>query len=70
MLYYSERGCLNNKEVAILRRTERAMLRVMSGSGMKVMGRKNTSELMALLGLIVSTKMAAKENALRWWGVC
>ena len=31
MLYGSKTWCLNNKEVAILRRTEKAMLRAMCG---------------------------------------
>ena len=65
MLYGSETWCLNDKEV-ILRRTEKAMLRVMCG--VKLMDRKNTGELMAMLGLIVSMEMAAKANALRWFG--
>ena len=66
MLYGSETWCLNEKEVAILRRTERAMLRAMCG--VKLMDRKNSNELMAMLGLTVSIEMAAKTNALRWFG--
>jgi len=37
------------KELSILRRTERAMVRAMCG--MKLMDRKNTDELMDMLGL-------------------
>ena len=34
----------------------------------KLIDRKNTSELMTMLGLTVSMEMAAKENALKWFG--
>jgi len=38
MLYGSETWCLNEKEIAILRRTERAMLRAING--VKLMDKK------------------------------
>ena len=58
MLYYgNDTWCLNDKEAAVLRRTERALLRAMRGL-----------KLMAMLGLTVSMEMEAKANALRWFG--
>ena len=42
------------------------MLKVMCG--VELTDRKNTSELMIVLGLIALTEMAAKANALRWFG--
>jgi len=39
----------DGERMAILRRTERAMIRVMCG--VKLMDRRNTKELMAMLGL-------------------
>jgi len=66
MLYRSETWCLNEKEVAILRRTESAMLRAMCG--VKLMDRKNTKDLMNMLGLTASIEMTAKANVLRWFG--
>jgi len=49
ILYGSETWCLGEKELSILRRTERAMVRAMCG--MKLMDRKSTDELMDMLGL-------------------
>ena len=47
-LYGSETWCLRESEMAILRRTERAMVRSMCG--VKLVDRKNTEELMEMLG--------------------
>ena len=66
MPYGSETWCLNDRELTILRRIEKAMLKAMYG--VKLMDRKSSSELMTMLGLIVSMEMAAKANALRWFG--
>ena len=49
MLYGSEAWCLRESETAILRRTERAMVRSMCG--VKLVDRKNTEELMEMLSL-------------------
>jgi len=49
MMYGSETWFLREKEMAILRRTERAMIR--GRCGVKLMDRRNTEELMAVLGL-------------------
>ena len=47
MLYGSETWCLRENEMAILRRTERAMVRVMCG--VKLMEKKRTEDLMEML---------------------
>ena len=49
MLHGSETWCLRENEIVILRRTERAMVRSMCG--VKLVDRKNTEELMKMLGL-------------------
>ena len=49
ILYGSETWCLEENEKAILRRTERAMVRAMCGQ--KVVDRKTTEEQMNMLGL-------------------
>ena len=51
-LYGSETWCLRESEMAILRRTERAMVRSMCG--VKLVDRKNMEELMEMLGLRVT----------------
>jgi len=66
MLYGSETWCPNEKEVAIRRRMERAMLRAMCG--VKLMDRKSTKDLMNMLGLTASIEITVKANALRWFG--
>ena len=47
MLYGSETWCLRESEMAILRRTERAMVRSMCG--VKLVDRKNTKNLKEML---------------------
>ena len=49
MLYGSETRCLRKNEMAILRRTERAMVRAMCGANL--MEKKRTEDLMEMLGL-------------------
>ena len=49
MLYGSETWCLRESEMAILRRTIRAMVRSMCG--VKLVDRKDTEELIEMLGL-------------------
>lgn len=65
MLYGSETWCLTEKELGILRRTERAMIRAMCG--VKLMDRRSTKDLMALLGLNAIERVA-KASAVRWYG--
>ena len=49
MLCAGETSCLRENEMAILRRTEIAMVRLMCG--VKLVDRKNMEELMEMLGL-------------------
>ena len=49
MLYGSETWCLRENQIAILRRTERAMVRAMCGA--KLREKKRTEDLMEMLGL-------------------
>ena len=49
MLYGSETCCLREKEMGILRRTERAVVRAMCGA--KLADRKNAEDMMDMLGL-------------------
>ena len=66
MVYGSETWCLRENEVAILRRTEKAMIRAMCG--VKLMDKKNTEELMGMLGLKETVDKLAKANGVRWYG--
>ena len=66
MLYGSETWSLRETEMAILRRTERAMVRSMCG--VKSVDRKNTEELMEMLGLRKTLDKMAKANEVRWYG--
>ena len=66
MLYGSETWCLSENELAILRRTERAMVRAMCG--VKLMDRKKNKELMVMLGVEETVDQMAKANAVRWYG--
>ena len=66
MLYGSETWCLRESEMAILRRTERAMVRSMRG--VKLVDRKNTEELMEMLSLKKTLDRMAKANGVRWYG--
>ena len=50
--------------MAILRRTERAMVRLMCGA--KLMEKKRTEDLM--LGLKETAVQIAKANGVRWFG--
>ena len=50
----------------ILRRTERAMVRSMRG--VKLMARKNTEDLMKMLGLKETLDKMANANGVRWYG--
>ena len=58
MLYGSETWCLRENEMAILRRTERTMVRAMFGA--KLMERRRTEDLMEILGLKETVVQMAK----------
>ena len=66
MLDVSETWCLRENEMIILRRTERAMMRSMSG--VKLVDRKNTEDLMKMLGLKETLDKMAQANGVRWYG--
>ena len=52
--------------MAILRRTERAMVRAICG--VKMMERRRTDGLMEMLGLKETVVQMAKANGVRWYG--
>ena len=63
MLYGSETWCLRENEMAILRRTERVMVRAMCGA--KLMEKKRTEDLMEMLGSKETVVLTAKANRVR-----
>ena len=66
MICGSETRCLRENKVIILRRTERAMVRSMCG--VKQVDRKNTDDLMKMLGLKETLDKMAQANGVRWYG--
>ena len=66
MLYGSETWCLRKSEMAILRRTDRVMVRSMRG--VKLEDRKKMENLMKMLGLKETLDRMAKANGVRWYG--
>ena len=66
ILYRSKTWCLKENEKAILRRTERAIVRAMCGQ--KVVDRKTTEEQMDMLGLKETIDRLATANGVRWYG--
>ena len=65
MLFGSETWSLRENAMAILRRTERAMVRAMCGA--KLMEEKGTKDLMEMLGLKETVVQIAKANGVRWY---
>ena len=63
ILYGSETWCLKENEKAILRRTERAMVRAMCGQ--KVVDRKTTEEQMDMLEWKETIDRLATANGVR-----
>lgn len=66
IVYGSETWGLRESELEILRRTERAMFRAMCG--VKLVERKNTIELMNMLGVKECIVKVVTANAVRWYG--
>ena len=58
--------CLRENEVTILRRAERSMVRVMCS--VKLVHKRNTEELMDMLGLKEAAEKSAKANDVRLYG--
>ena len=65
MLYGSKTWCLRENEMIILRRTKRATVRSMCG--VKLVDRKNTENLMKMLGVKETFDKMAPANAVRWY---
>ena len=65
MLYGSETWCLRQNEIAVLRRTMRAMVRAMCGA--KLMEKKRTEDLMEMLGLKEAVVQMARANGVKWY---
>ena len=57
---------MREKEIAILSRTDRAMIRVMCG--VKLLDQRNSEELMDMLGIKESLDRMAKASSMRWCG--
>ena len=55
---------MRENEMAILRRTKRAMVRAMCGA--KLMEKKRTEILMDMLGMKETVVQMAKVNGVRW----
>ena len=68
ILHRSEGWCLKENEKAILRRTERAMVRAMCGQ--KVVHRKTTEEQIDLLKLKETIDRLKTANGVRWCDIC
>ena len=66
MLYGSETWYLREAEIAILRRTERSMVRTMCG--VKLVDRNNISEMMNMLKIKTTANQLTKANRVRWNG--
>ena len=66
MLYESETWCLRENEMAILGRTKKAMMRAMCG--VKIIAKRNSQELMSLLGLKNTLDGLARASEVRCYG--
>ena len=60
--------CFRENEMAILRRTEKVMVRAMCS--VKLMEKKRREDLMEMLGLKETAVQMAKANGVRWYGRC
>ena len=68
LLNGSETWCLRENEMAILRRTERAMVRIMCAAELMEKKRTDSLHLMEILGLKETVVQMAKANGVRWYG--
>ena len=57
---------LREKEMAILRRTQKTIIQAMRG--VRLLDRKNSQELMDMLGTKESLDRMAKASSMRWYG--
>ena len=58
--------CLRKNEVAILKRTESSMVRVMCS--VKLVDKRNTEQLMDMLGLKKVADKLARASSMKWYG--
>ena len=66
MIYGSETWTMRKVEENVLRRAERAMVRMMCG--VKLGDRKSSCELMSMAGLSEDVVVVARKSRLRWYG--
>ena len=66
MLYGSVTWCICQKEIVILQRTERAMVRSMCE--VTLMDKKSAIDAMQMLDLNEEKDMLARSNSIRWYG--
>ena len=66
IMYGSETWCLRKNEIAILRRTEKAMIRAMCG--VKLIEKRRIQKLVSLLGLKDTLDKVARASRVRWYG--
>ena len=66
MVYGSETWVMRAAEENVLRRAERAMVRMMCG--VRLRDRKSSSELMSMAGLSEDIVVVARKSRLRWYG--
>ena len=66
MLYGSETWCLRENGMAILRRSEKSMMRAMCG--VKLMDRENIKGLIGMFGFQDKVDKLAKAHAVQWYG--
>ena len=66
MLNRRKTWCLKENQVAILRRAERFMVSVICG--IKLVDKRNTEELMDMLGLKKAADKLARAHGARWYG--
>ena len=66
MLYGSETGYLRKNEMAILRRTKKAIMRAMCG--VRLIEKRRSQELTSLLGLKDTLNEIARASGVRWYG--
>ena len=67
MLYGSETWYLRENEMAIWRRTEKAMVRAMCGAKL-MMEKERTEDPVEMMGLKEIVFQMAKANGVRWYG--
>mgnify|MGYP003401710716 FL=1 len=66
MVYGGETWVMRKEEEGVLRRAERAMVRMMSG--VKLRDRKSSGELMSMAGLCEDIVLVVRRSRLRWYG--